>query len=105
MALSDGTLGALITGGTALISIVLTTILKKRPARVGAYDNVQEDLNALRKEFRMYKHDQDRETDYAKQVIVHLDNEVMEIRSMMNAIPGVTLPPRKPYPVRSTVTS
>lgn len=92
------------TIGVSLVTTISGVIFaaKKFGAerQVTSHDQLQEDLEALRREFGAYRRYTDNELTYLRSVNAHLENEVTELREAWPPVVGVRLPPRRPYPQR-----
>lgn len=62
------------------------------------HDELQEDLSALRTEFREYKRDIQPQINYQGKVIRHLDDEVIQLRRGVEEGQIPPLPLRPPWP-------
>lgn len=93
-------------GLVSLLAAVLVPVTakilagKKDTAAEGRlnHDELQEDLAALREEFRLFRKETAATMSYQGRVIRHLDDEVIEIRRGVEAGMVPPLPPRPPWP-------
>lgn len=93
-------------GLVSLLAAVLVPVIakilagKKDSAAEGRlnHDELQEDLAALREEFRLYKREITAQVNYQGRVIRHLDDEVIQLRQGIEAGMVPPLPPRPPWP-------
>lgn len=100
-------------GLVSLLAAVLVPVVakilagKKDSAAEGRlnHDELQEDLAALREEFRLYKEETrlhqkgiTAQVGYQGRVIRHLDDEVIQLRQGVEAGHVPPLPPRPPWP-------
>lgn len=98
----------IVVGSISLLGLVASPLIayllsrKKDTSAEGRlnHDELQEDLAALRKEFRDFRIETNATMAYQGSVITHLDNEVIAIRQGVEAGNVPPLPPRPPWPSR-----
>ena len=102
MSLDPTVVVALVSLLAAIVVPVVAKILAgKRDASAEGrlnHDELQEDLAALRLEFRDYKREITAQVNYQGRVIRHLDDEVIQLRQGVEAGMVPPLPPRPPWP-------